>query len=202
MERKAVEKAQQRFQLAKSQLERARDATDFESFQGYWYLFLISAKNVYTVLEQGSKDTAQCRQWFGGIKAQRRSDPLLQYLFQARDSDEHALEQVAEQVQPSVNIFAAPTGYSRSFHIELIRNDGFRPIVEGVTSFDGKPVPIGTSPGYAKLARVRGRGDVFYDPPEFHLGEKISSNLPIPVGELALAFLERLIEDAAARCAP
>jgi hypothetical protein len=88
---------------ARARLQRAQEAYDClilpgteETFEANWTDFLIASHTVYTSLEQGAKDNATSRQWFGSKKRERREDPLLQYVHQARNADEHGLERSYE----------------------------------------------------------------------------------------------------------
>jgi hypothetical protein len=65
-----------------------------------------------------------------------------------------------------------------------------------VTSLDGKPVLVQKTPAHAALIAVTGRGGVKYDPPTSHLGKQLDSNLPLPVAQLGLAYLESLVGEA------
>lgn len=92
----AITKAESRLRLATQQLESCSNAANHNDFADAWYLFLVAAKNVLTTLEQGAKSSAQSRQWFGAKKQERKDDPLLQYLFQARNDEEHGLADVTK----------------------------------------------------------------------------------------------------------
>lgn len=94
MDLKGVTKAEARLRLARTHASALRACKSHDEFTDTWYQFLVTYKNVYTALEQAAKGSAQSRQWFGGKKNERRDDPLLQYLFQARDADEHGIEPV------------------------------------------------------------------------------------------------------------
>jgi hypothetical protein len=201
MDPKAIVKARQRLQLATDKLREAENASNYDSFSGAWYFFLIAAKNVYTTLEQGSKVSAQSRQWFGGKKNERKSDPLLQYLFQARDDDEHGLEDVTTH-HPGMTAFgvAAP-GFSRAVSIKASTDAAGKLTVHKLESRDQKPILIHHIPPHAVLKPVIGRGNIAYNPPTTHMGAALPDSLPITVGKAARAYLETLVSDAAARAA-
>jgi len=164
-------------------------------FKDTWYTFLVAAKNVYTALEQGSKSDPKDRQWFGGVKSIRRSDPLLQYLFQARDDDEHGIEAVTEFVPGSVGIGVAKEGYSNHIHIESIENG----VVKGMRSLDAKPILIEETLPHMKLLTVTARGNVKYNPPIMHLGKSITDTSPAGIAQLAFAYLQSVVEVAKSR---
>lgn len=202
MDPKAITKAKARFRIAKEQLASCEKAENHQRFSGAWYLFLIAAKNVYTTLEQGSKISAQSRQWFGAKKKERKDDPLLQYLFQARDDDEHGLDEVTALSPGYLGIGKSAPGFSSSLSISNLTIDGNGQVSVGsITSHDGLPVLIEQRGPHSTLVPVTGRGGVVYQPPKMHLGEPIPEPLPVPIGNLGLAYLERLLADAESRAA-
>lgn len=201
MDPKAVSKAKARLDIAKQQLGAAENAESYTAFTAAWYLFLVAAKNVYTTLEQGAKSSPQSRQWFGKRKNDRKSDPLLQYLFQARDDDEHGLADVTRLQPGSLAIGKAAPGYSSSMHIDRLEIKDGKVHIGKITSLDGKPVLIENIPAHAVLMPVTGRGNITYNPPETHRGEKLADTLPITIGELGLTYLEELVSEAADKAA-
>lgn len=96
MDPKAIAKAELRFAKATSCLaEIQKPPSTYKDFLHIWTDFLLALNAVYTSLEQGAKSSPQSRQWFGGKKRERRQDPLLRYLHQARNADEHGLAPVS-----------------------------------------------------------------------------------------------------------
>ena len=193
---KAITKAQSRLRTAHKAVADLERCEDVQSFSDTWYTFLTAAKNIYTSLEQGAKTSPQNAQWFGGVKAKRRADPLLQYLFQARDDDEHGLDPVINQEPSSLSIGVPGDGYSS--HVRVTGDIGPGKSLK-VQSLDGKPVLIDFKPERVVLATVTGRGDVKYAPPETHLGEALQDNLPITVARKALDYFASLLAEAESR---
>lgn len=190
---KALDKANSRLRVARKALSELAESKSREQFSDTWYTFLVATKNVYTALEQGSKTTPQDRQWFGAKKQQRKDDELLQYLFQARDDDEHGVEQVTEFVPGSLGIGVAEEGYSSAMRFDGMIGSGGK---LKVTPLDGKPVLIEFTAPHMKLATVTGRGNIKYPPPSTHLGQTLQARSPEAVAELGLAYLTGLVEEA------
>ena len=69
-----------------------------------WSNFLTMANRAYTKLEQGAKDNGKHRAWFGRQKHERRQDPSLRYIKNARDADEHGLERITERASGGIGI--------------------------------------------------------------------------------------------------
>jgi hypothetical protein len=191
MDPKAIGKAKARLRTAEGQLDAAANAPDFETFSDHWYLFLVAAKNVYTQLEQGSKASAQSRQWFGAAKQARKDDPLLQYLFQARDDDEHGIENVVEHRPESLTVkFDAPPGERISVGYMRLDNRGLE--MRGASHTH----TVEFAPTHPALVPVLGRGGIVFNPPSEHLGVQLENIYPIPIGTLALAYLHDLVSRA------
>lgn len=175
-----------------------RTCTDFETFTDLWYTFLTATKNIYTAIKNGSK-SAQDRQWFGAKDAERRNDELLQYLFQARDDDEHGLDMGAEHVRGSIGIGARREGFATGVRINFLRIDGRGNAFANLESIDGLPIAIEQRPPHIALRPVTGRGPVVYAPPTKHKGHEIDGRYPEPVARLALAYFEELVGEAESR---
>jgi hypothetical protein len=170
-----------------------RECNDFETFTDLWYTFLTAAKNVYTTLKKGAK-SPQDRQWFGGKENERRTDPLLQYVFQARDDDEHGLDEIAEHVNASLGIGVRKEGYATGVILNTLPDGRLH-----VQSTDGLPVLIESRAAHVRLKAVTGRGPVTYSPPKAHLGNGIDGSYPGPVARMAVAYLEALVAEAERR---
>jgi cytochrome P450 len=158
----AVTKARSRLRAAKRAVETLSACEDYDTFADTWYTFLVAAKSIYTVLEQGAKTSAQSRQWFGAKSTERRKDPLLQYLYQARDDDEHGVKPVVEHVSEVLALGIHKPGYSTSFRIDGTIGQGG---TIQATSLDGKPVLVWYAAAHTRLIRVHGRDRKPYDPP-------------------------------------
>src|SRR5690554_4837888 len=96
MKRPAVEKARARLSRASESLSLIEASDSYESFQSAWTDLLIHLNSVYSILEQGSRGNGKSEAWFGRKKNERRTDPLLQYVHQARNSDEHGIEPITK----------------------------------------------------------------------------------------------------------
>jgi hypothetical protein len=196
MDPKAITKAKSRLRVAEKAIAELAECTDFDTFSDLWYMILVSSKNVYTVLEQGAKASPSTRQWFGGIKSIRRDDALLQYLFEARNDDEHGLDISAEHVPGSISIGVAKLGFSNS----MTFNGSFGPgQTMHVQSNDGMPVLIEETLPHVRLIPISARGNRTLHPPTEHLGQQLTDLSPLSVATHGLSYLTSLVEDAKAR---
>jgi hypothetical protein len=199
MDRKAIDKAESRLRVAKKAAGDLHACKDYRTFVDTWYTFITASKNIWTVLEQGAKDNAQCRQWFGTKANYRRADELLQYLFEARNDDEHGLDAITEHVPGTLKVGVNKPGFSNAMHIKNLVIDGEGQISFETESLDGKPILVEQTPSYARLAQIRPRGRPPMHPPTSHLGTALSDNSPVAVADTAVVYLEALVAEARGR---
>lgn len=193
MDNRAVRKAHSRLRAAKKALNDLAGCQSYDAFADVWYVLLFSAKGVYTVLEQGAKISPKSRAWFEDKARERRSDPLLQYLYEARNTDEHGIAPVLEHAPGQLNIGVMKPGFSTRFQVN--GSLGLGKELE-ITPLDEKPLLIELTSACARLTQVHDRHGRPYDPPDSHFGQPITSQRPAAVAELWIAYLESLIQDA------
>ena len=198
MKKAAIIKAQRRLDKARKALENVAHSTNHDDFESAWTDLLISLNTIMTVLEKGAKDSPQSRQWFGGKKKEVRTDPLLRYLVQARNADEHGLEKVSEHVPASLSVGRG----NRFVHIEYVKFDHLGRMSAKFTALDGRPLDVTHTLPHAALVAVSDDrfGDTFA-PPNEHLGQSIDDPSPYWAGEKAVAYYQALITEAAQRAA-
>ncbi len=196
MKPEAIAKARSRLRNAKRAIEQIEQCETYEDFTDHWYTFLTSNKNIYTALNKGAQSFPQSRQWMGAKARERKQDPLLQYLFQARDDDEHGLSEVTKHEPGSLGIGVNKPGISRHMHIRSLQiQDG--KVSADIRPLDGKPALIELKPSRPVLVRVHGgRGSVPYDPPGEHAGKPLPDQTPLTVATLAIHYMESLIDEA------
>lgn len=144
-----------------------------------WAGFLVHANRVLTKLGQGAKD-GHSQPWFGTIIHQRRTDPLLLYIHQARDASEHGDVVLGQDVvlrnQPATVIAL------------------FTP--EALTTGGGSAGSSLNLPTVSLLA-VTNRSRT-YKPPMEHLGQPIRPTIEV-VAQAMLAFLTEVVAEARRR---
>lgn len=211
MDRRAVEKAESRLRIAQKALAGLEESQNYRDFADQWHVFLTSAKGVYTVLEQGAKVSPQSRQWFVAKKTIRKNDPLLQYIFEARNDDEHGLG-TSVNLQPERHeIGMAGEGCSSSIRLDggpfqnvHISGGHTALVIEGapppglrVTSLDNKPILSRHKPAAPILVEITARGNRKYAPPTSHLGHQLGDTSPLHVAKVAVDYLSGLVKEAA-----
>lgn len=191
MDKQGVEKAQARLRSAELALAHLKDSKTFDEFERAWTSLLANLNTVYTALEQAAKSGPKSRQWFGGKKRQRRKDPLLGYFHQARNSDEHGIEQITAREHGALAIGRR----GEETHIESAIFDGTR------TKIILHPTSTGTTvsliPDRVRLLPVIDTrfGDKF-DPPKEHLGHKLSDLSIAGLASTAVEAHRQLVEEA------
>lgn len=214
MEKAAIEKAKRRLGAAERALQQLSEANSHDEAVDHWYALLVASKNIWTIMEQGAKPSAQARQWFGGKKRQRRSDELLQYMFEARNCDEHGLEDVIKyrpsgsRLEASFTVDAAH-GFTDGCTLKSVAVDR----ATGEVAFSGthadgseftitQPSELTLLPATSVLCAIKARDGKVIDPPKTHLGKLMENNYPVTVASLALTYQRSLIDEAEALHTP
>jgi hypothetical protein len=193
MKKIAVDKARVRLDKASGALKRVEASRTFPDFQSAWTDFLVALNSIVFVLEKGARGNPQSQQWYGGKKTFGRKDPLLRYLHQARNADEHGLEPVAERM-PAQTFIGAP-GQSVNVKSLIVDDNGninaqFEPV-------NGVLPTIKFVPPHAVLIAVSDdRYGETHDPPKSHLGRPLLSTSPAAIAKAALEYYSSLIDEA------
>jgi hypothetical protein len=188
----AVVKAKDHLAEAKAALERAESSPNFKAFKSEWRRFLLEINGVHTKLEQGAKQNPQSRQWYGERKKECRKDPLLLYVKQARNADEHGLKDVIEHKPGHVIIGKS----GEDVHLRNFQSgpEGFQGEIEAIA---GVFPTVDIQPSRPILVTVQDDRYVnSFDPPKEHMGKTLKDTSPLAVAKLALQYHETLADDA------
>jgi hypothetical protein len=188
LDKAAIDAARTEYRRAAESLAAVATTNDFPTLEKHWASFLVSAGRVFTKVEQGAKVCSKSKAWWGSKVHQRRTDPLLCYLWHARNADEHTLQRI-NQLQPGQAKVIEPTKEEIE-QLERAMKNETRPWA-----------PLGMvewTPEHVLLLPVVDRG-VRYDPPKRHLGKAVESSSPAHIGGLALAYLDGMLKEAEAR---
>jgi hypothetical protein len=194
MKKIAISKAQKRFNKAERCLATALKAASFEAFQDAWTDFLLSANAIHDILESGARGNPQTQQWFGGKKKERGKDPLLSYLHQARNSEEHGLAPVTALQARGWSIEDGGGG----LRIHSLEADDRGNISGLVSPAPGAAAPIAKHwPSSIHLAVVQDdRFKTKFAPPTHHLGEELKDSSPATVGDAWMVYLKLFLDEA------
>jgi len=207
MKRAAIRKCRDRLHSASTKLQALREATSQQAFKVSWIDFLFHSKGIYDTLRKGAEGFPASVEWATGKYNARLGDPLLNYMVEARNDEEHGLGSSLE-LQPERHEF----GFGGGGFSGGVRLDGgqFRNVIASgpvlftgplpagtrVRSLDGRPVQVRSTPATIMLIPVTPRRGPPIPPPGQHLGQPLTDASPLAVAELFLVYLETLVAEA------
>lgn len=174
---------------AERSLASMRKAQDFAHFEEEWRSFLNHLEKVWVKTERECQHIQNKFQpWQGKYSRLRKKDMLLRYLKQARDADNHSIQEVVEHT-PGQYSFTVPGGPG-VVHIESLKMEGGR-----VTEYKGShPATETLTPPKIEAVPVKNSGK-WYNPPTIHMGLPIASHHPTYLAEQSLKFYAEFIND-------
>ncbi len=200
MHSSAIERAQVSLEKAAEAFSKLEQASTFAEFEWAWSDFLVHSNRVFTQLEQGSKASDRSRGWFSRKKGERRSDPLLKYMWEARNADEHGLEQVTGR---------SPGGFKLSGRGNYkITGKGGGPVTpsKGLEHMDiqhlsGEPPQIKQYGPKPTLKSVKDRSGNVVPVPGSHGRNHLLDQEPLTVARPYLTYVETMFEEAKSQAA-
>ena len=182
----ALAQASMKFQKARFVVEAMKADTSSPAVEFNWEEFLTAAHGIYSKLEQGAKTAPASKVWFNQKKHERRTDPLLTYIHQARNAEEHGIERITARTNSHVSV---PPGGMVQF---IPQETGGWKVGETIGE-------IGYPNDIVALVRVHDRrfGN-WFDPPTTHLGQEFHDRSALAVAERAIVYLEGILAEAAA----
>lgn len=151
----------------------------------HWSDLLTYGNRVFGKLEQGAKRTSAA-DWFAAIKEERQTDPLLNYLHEARNVDDHGIAPVASS--------------DHVFQIADLSGG------QAVTMFSttGRAADLQMMPGpnvtrVIALLPVKVRNAIL-EVPNSHRGKSIANSTPLNFAVLFLQRLEEVVAEARQWC--
>lgn len=166
---KPLTKARPELQDAKRALDAMLRSGDLDELDRNWVDFLRHLERVWNkAYAQLNSSSRKFQGWTerGRMQKLRRQDPLVKYLRQARNADEHGIEELAMKTAAG-----AMTVSSR------------------------RPATILVQPATYVLVPVTSRG-VVYPVPTSHLDKPLASTDPVLLATLGIAFYERFLDFA------
>ena len=195
----AISKARLRLEKARECIDGLRKARNHGDFSSLWVDVLIALNGVPNLLQEGAKRYPQSRQWYGGKKKFGRNDPLLSYMYQARNAEEHGLSEV---IKHQTTALVADLSLTPNFQeVAKVRtlvkmvyyNITFNAIFEEGTKLQ----PITLFVGESILVSVYDeRFDKTFQVPTVHLGKQLGGILPITAARLTYDYYCSLIDEA------
>lgn len=172
---------------AKAALEQLKSAKSFVEFEDKW-------RDLLGYLEKcWNKSALECNHvknqfipWQGTFVKLRRKDPLLSYLKQARDSDNHSVQEAIDRVPGGIGgKFVNPRGG----YINSLAITG-----DGSIHYQGDPLTINYFPEKVEVRSVVNFGTT-YEPPKYHRGTRLHSQKdPLEIASHGISFYENYLD--------
>lgn len=162
-----------------------KTSQSWESMEESWKTFLHRVERAWNRVLHHYGKSPKWNGWQANVLRQRKSDPLLSYLINARGCDEHTGEDIVTRTPGGFGIGTTDGG---PLYIERLT------INNGHVTFKGSSNAkfTFTSAG-VELKSIVNRGRE-YHPPLEHLGKPIGSKSMIHIAELGLEFYSVFIE--------
>jgi hypothetical protein len=189
--------ADEKLQEARDGLRLMEDAKHRVAFEAGWTKCVDSLEQFWTrFYDEGKQVFSSFQPWAGAIDAERKSESLLQYLYQARHQSQHG--RIAMHWEKE-HLKIAP-GFSG--HIKRVQ--GFP---DGTFYLDAEPshhsVPeaeVVASPGKALLATIENRKfKQRFDPPTKFRGNELSDATPVGVARAGIEYYADVLMKARAK---
>lgn len=205
-DKRALLKCHDRLNKSREALFRCRNAKSIDDFYSQWASFVGFSGSVIHAVEAGSNDTPQARQWYGGVRRFCKADPLLLYMYQARNAEEHGTESViAHNPMPVVGRINPDTDSLEPMNLvdgrTMVKNADGSVTAQLIPGFSQSRadwnIGIGSVPtGPVLLPVYDKRFGNRFAPPTSHDGKELRDTSPLAIGELFLTFLEGLVDQA------
>ncbi len=165
-------------------------STSTHEFENHWKRFLSELRRVWNKTDATFEKTTGWRNWKNEYHKVVRGDELLWYLWEARNTDEHTVEDIAKKKEGFLGLRAGPTG---SAHIKELK------IENGALKIDGDgSVEVTFRPASVHLLPVEAR-DGAVDVPRKHKGKPIDPDDILNLARLGATFYEDFVMDAVCR---
>jgi len=175
------------FDNAKELIELMSTASNLEEYEECWKEFLHKLDRGFNKLKDLYKNDKRVKRVIDSINTARNSDPLIAYLMQARNTDEHSMRQITEKVE----------GYTK-----ITGGSGGEKIISGVIEggkypdnllFEGN-LDIQFKIECLQIVSVVNQGKQ-YDPPKMCANKRISTQTPHMIATVGLDFyLEKIAQ--------
>ena len=189
-EQSPLHSARRDLERLRRSVESMQTAPSPEVYEDAWVTFLDAAYRIPNRIQNAGKKTLDAAErnrfdpWFGMVKAQRKSNPFLRYVFHARGAEAHSIQTATER-QPGTLTFR-PTGPIR-VRFETNPDGSKKPVTSG------PPLKYDFTPGKVIMKAVVNYG-VEYEPPD--------DQPPHIHAEAAFPVFEKWIEEAEAKFFP
>jgi hypothetical protein len=172
-----------------TQMQQAKNRVEFEA----GWTRLVDSLGVFWTrfFDEGKNKFSSFQPWAGEIDAQRKQDPLLTYLYQARHQSQHgliALEWAEGKVQIGGGEF-----FGTVKNLRISPSGAFEADITSSAGSDAK-FKVVYDPGDASLPTViNKRHNQTFPPPTLHQGKSIAGITPVDAGQLGIRFYDDIL---------
>lgn len=172
---------------ASKAIDGMRNAKSLDEFEAEWRSYLNAIEKLWQKVERCCQHVRGAFEpWQGTYHRLRRKDMLLRYLKQARDADNHSIQDITA-VQPATRGFRFVNphgGYIKSM------------VIHGgqVVQYEGDPMIVEDTPPHPVAVPVKNNGE-WFNPPKVHLDQPIPNCHPLLLAELGLKFYSKYLDE-------
>lgn len=163
-----------------------RGAMSLDEFEMEWRTCLGHLEKAWQKTERCCQHLrAEFEPWQGQFHKLRKKDMLLRYLKQARDADNHSVQDVTK-IQPGSRGYKFANlrgGYIK--HMEIRNGE--------VVHYEGDPMIVEERPPHPIAVPVKNNGE-WFNPPTAHLGRAIPTPHPALLAELGIKFYSEYVD--------
>lgn len=186
----AIVKCKERLRRSEAAIAGMETSGNSREFANHWDHYLIAIKAIGEILRIGAQGNPKSTAFMTEIWKSAQGDPLVRYLLEARNVEEHGLERSAEYRDATVSV--GRPGESMQVESTLGPEGGSMKI----TPLNGSRVTVEYSPLTAKLLPVTDKGHRTWAVPTFHFGQAIVDSSPANVAKLGLDYFSHLVRQA------
>lgn len=187
MKRAAIDKCEERLRRAKQALAILDRSNTEPAFRDAWEAVLVNLKSIGEILKVGARGSESCSARIADLWSTVWGDPLLRYLIEARNVEEHGLERSADYEEGFTRIGAS----GESIRIDTAP-DG-RTIVSPI---NGSSLTVWSVPRSFSLLPVVDKHGKRWDVPSQHVGQQPTDVSPAAVGKAGLAHFAMIVSEA------
>lgn len=175
-----LEPANKQLTFAQNCIDRMKIATNFDDYDEAWTDYLSRIENIFNRIWAASSPV---REKFVGFSSKvnhlRKTDELLIYLKQARNTVHHGIADTSKSIPAAFNITAKDV----PVHIKDFGYDSQGNLILVSTG----PLNVKFQPERVELIPCTNRGETYY-PPRHHKGLPITGKDPLQIAILGLRF--------------
>jgi len=186
--------AEKELRASKRCFERMQSARSYEEYEESWCDFLNHLEKIF---EKLNRACAPVKGKFSSLISRenmlRSTDPLLQYLKQARNADTHSIQDIAQHIPARYGVGFNLRQGETSAYIEKMRFEN-----GALMEYKGShPLILTFTPETVVVKEVENQKRR-YPPPKTHLGKQLNTLHPTELAKLGIDFYQKLFEKVVA----